>query len=238
MAFNLITFSNTEELNRAMADSVCEQLNHVLQTQEQATLAVSGGSTPGPFFLELSQRDINWQNITITLADERCVSPDSPDSNTHLVQNKLRQNNAQAAAFFPLVTEKNLVPNTKALESEFRSQASLPLSMTILGMGNDGHTASLFPCAPTINALIKDSGEALFHFVEPSTAPYTRITFSLPTLLQSQKIFLHLVGKQKYQVLEKAITGKDSLEMPIRAFLHHPDVSIDIYWAPNQGDTL
>ena len=113
--------------------------------------------------------------------------------------------------------------------------AELPLfDVLILGMGEDGHTASLFPCSEQIQAGLAADAPAVLA-VKPTTAPYERISLSLPRLLNSRHLFLHLVGANKLAVLNKAMAGQDVPAMPIRAFLHHPVAHVAVMYTEHQG---
>jgi len=211
---------------------VSQILAQAIKLKGKASIAVSGGSTPKGFFAELSQSDIEWSKVTITLADERWVSMDSQDSNTRLVHENLLQNKAASARFFHLKDAEQLNESTL---SDLNLQANttiLPLDVLILGMGEDGHTASLFPCSDEISqGLAADNSNALLSVV-PKTAPYQRISFSFAALSQSKNTFLHLCGENKKVVLNQAMQSEDIFEMPIRAFLYHPTLNTQIYWAP------
>jgi 6-phosphogluconolactonase len=232
MVWQLQEFDHPEALNQALAHTIGFRLRRLLRTKDNVVLAVSGGRTPTDLFQVLSRIDLPWSKIHITLIDERCVPADSADSNASLVARELLQNKASDAPFFPLYDDQAAVQNLQALEARFSENHCFPLDIGILGMGNDGHTASLFPCAVNIEALMHDESGQLFHQVMPVTAPHERITFSLPALLQTGTLILHLTGSEKRQVLEKALAGESVTEMPIRAFLHHPTVKTQIYWAP------
>ena len=231
MTWSLLEFGSREELDKTLAHDVAKALAQSLESKGRGTLAVSGGKTPTGFFGQLSREEIAWQDVTITLADDRCVPEDSEDSNARLVRDVLLQNRAATAHFEPLSSACD-EPDTQRLESHFRRQGYLPLDALVLGMGNDGHTASLFPCAPTIALLMQQNCTCLFAKVQPATAPWKRVTFTPPALLEAGRIFLHVVGMEKLTVLEKAVTGSILTEMPIRAFLLDPARHITIYWAP------
>ncbi|TMM43310.1 6-phosphogluconolactonase [Colwellia ponticola] len=228
----LTTFSTRNKLDICLAESVSKLLEQAINLKGQASIAVSGGSTPQGFFKLLSHCDIQWSKVTITLADERWVAIDSKDSNTRLVYENLLQNKASAAHFFHLKQGESLNDKTLNELNIAVNKGLLPLDVLILGMGEDGHTASLFPCSEQISqGLASDNNNALLS-VLPKTAPYQRISFSFSALSQSKHIFLHLCGEQKQQVLTKALQGNDVFTMPIRAFLHHDTVKTQVYWAP------
>jgi 6-phosphogluconolactonase len=228
----LTTFTTRNDLDNALAISVSKLLNEAIKLKGKASLAVSGGSTPKGFFSVLSQSDIDWSKVTVTLADERWVALDSEDSNTRLVHENLLQNKAKAANFFHLKQGVDFSEETLNDLNIAANTTLLPLDVLILGMGEDGHTASLFPCSDQITqCLAADNGNSLLKVV-PKTAPHQRISFSFAALNKSKNIFLHLCGESKQSVLNKALEANDAFEMPIRAFLHHPSLNTEIYWAP------
>ena len=228
----LTTFSTRNKLDICLAQSVSKLLEQAIKFKGQASIAVSGGSTPKGFFNLLSHCDIDWSKVTLTLADERWVAIDSQDSNTRLVYENLLQNKASAAHFFHLKQGELLNDKTLNALNIVVNNDLLPFDVLILGMGEDGHTASLFPCSEQISSgLASNNNNALLR-VLPKTAPYQRISFSFSALSQSKNIFLHLCGEQKQQVLIKALQGDDVFAMPIRAFLHHDTVNMQVYWAP------
>jgi 6-phosphogluconolactonase len=228
----LTTFTTRNDLDKALAKSVSNLLNDAIKLKGKASLAVSGGSTPKGFFSVLSQIDIDWSKVTVTLADERWVALDSEDSNTRLVHENLLQNKAKAANFFHLKQGADCSEETLNDLNIAANTTLLPLDVLILGMGEDGHTASLFPCSDQITqCLAVDNGNSLLK-VLPKTAPHQRISFSFAALNKSKNTFLHLCGESKQSVLKQALEANDAFEMPIRAFLHHPSLKTEIYWAP------
>ncbi len=229
---NLLTeFSTRNDLNIELAKSVSQILSDAIKSKGKASLAVSGGSTPKGFFNVLSKIDIEWSKVTITLADERWVAIDSQDSNTLFVYENLLQNNAAAAKFFHLkqgdeFSEEMLNSLNIAVKTIL-----LPLDVVILGMGEDGHAASLFPCSDQIRQGLEGSDDLALLKVIPKTAPHKRISFSFAALSKSAHTFLLLYGENKRVILNQALVAKDVYEMPIRAFLHHPTLQTQIYWA-------
>jgi 6-phosphogluconolactonase len=226
----LTEFSSRDELDLALAKSISQILSDAIKQKGKASIAVSGGSTPKGLFSILSQSDIDWSRVTVTLADERWVTLDSNDSNTRLVHENLLQNKAAAAKFFHLKQGEEFSEETLNDLNIAANTTLLPLDVLILGMGEDGHTASLFPCSKQIKAGL-ESDVALLKVI-PETAPHQRISFSFFALEKSKNIFLHLCGDNKQQVLSQAIEGQNVYEMPIRAFLHHPVLQTEVFWAP------
>lgn len=211
-------FENREALASGLADRVARGLSRAISRTGSATLAVSGGTTPTLFFEHLSREPITWDKVTITLVDERQVDEDSPRSNARLARNSLLQNNAKAAKFVPL------------FRNELAASA-LGLDVVVLGMGDDGHTASFFPNGDRLpEALDIKTVSALLPMQAPN-AGEPRLTFTLPALLKAKVLCLHIEGANKQAVLEKAIAGTDVFEMPIRAVLQS-DRPLDIFWCP------
>jgi len=224
-------FKSRQALDTQLANNVADILSKAIAIRGKASIAVSGGSTPKGFFKALSQVDLPWQKVTITLADERWVDINDEASNTRLVHENLLQNKAQQANFFHLKQGEELCSETLNDLNLAAKTSLLPLDVLILGMGEDGHTASLFPCSEQIEkGLSLDNTDALMK-VMPQTAPHQRITFTFSHLIQSKNIFLHVAGEGKQRVLAQASAGNDLLEMPIRAFLQNPDVNTQVYWA-------
>lgn len=229
--YQINDFNSRHHLDQALADNVSQILQSAIALKGKASIAVSGGSTPKGFFTVLSNKDIDWKKVTITLADERWVDINSDASNTRLVHENLLQNKAAVAKFFHLKQGDNLCEETLADLNIAADNLLLPLDVVILGMGEDGHTASLFPCSEQIQSGLDISNQSSLMKVEPKTAPHQRITFSFAALRQSKNIFLHLCGDSKKQVLNKALSDDDFFEMPIRAFLQDESIDTQVYWA-------
>ncbi|SEL11591.1 6-phosphogluconolactonase [Colwellia chukchiensis] len=228
--YQINEFQQRHILDAALADRVANLLLAAVAEKGKASIAVSGGSTPKGFFQALAKKKLPWHAITVTLADERWVNIDSSASNTQLVYENLLQDEAAGATFFHLKQGKTCCEQTLSTLNLAAERTLLPLDVVILGMGEDGHTASLFPCSDEIDQCLALDSPALIK-VEPKTAPHQRISFSFAALAASANVFLHISGEAKKQVLATAIAGEDSREMPIRAFLHAPNVNTQIYWA-------
>lgn len=227
--YQLNEFDKRAELDSQLADKVADILTKAVATKGKASIAVSGGSTPKGFFTALSQKDLPWNDITITLADERWVNMESDASNTRLVHENLLQNNAVNAKFFHLKQGDELCEETLADLNLAANSALLPLDVLILGMGEDGHTASLFPCSDEIDECFTTQSPLLK--VSPKTAPHDRISFSFAALKNSKNVFLHISSANKKAVLNSALAETDIKQMPIRAFLQDPEINTNVYWA-------
>ena len=205
-------------LAQGLAGDVADELNRAIQAKGKAVLAVSGGSTPKLFFEKLSEMDVPWQRVTVTLVDERQVPESSDRSNARLVRQHLLQNKAAAAHFEPLFGNAS-------------AGTSLPFDVTVLGMGDDGHTASFFPKADRLKEAI-DSGTSrrLIEITAPG-AGEPRLTFTLPVLEASGRLALHIEGADKKQVLDKALADGPEEDMPVRAILRSA-TPMTLYWCP------
>ncbi|WAJ69114.1 6-phosphogluconolactonase [Catenovulum adriaticum] len=224
-----VEYSDTSDLNAQFAQRVAGLLANAIETKGQASLVVSGGRTPLPFFKALSNADIDWSKVAITLADERWVEQSSDASNTALVLQNLIQNKASKATFVELKTSEDSAFGAEASVSANLNSLSFPIDVLILGMGEDGHTASLFPCSEQIDQGL--SSDKVCLAVQPTTAPHERMSLTLKSLLNSEQIFVHLVGESKKVVLDKALAGDDVKEMPIRAILKQDSTPVDVIWA-------
>lgn len=210
-----------------LAEAVAEALRADLATQARALLVLSGGSTPVPFFKALAGCDLPWERVQVTLADERWVAEDAADSNARLVREHLLQGHAAAATFVPLTTADATPEQGAAAVAERIEALAWPASVVILGMGGDGHTASLFPDSRELGLAL--TTEAAVVAVRTPSQPQPRITLSAERLHQARRHVLHITGGDKRAVLARALAGDDVRELPIRAFLACP---LATYWAP------
>ncbi|PXX99944.1 6-phosphogluconolactonase [Halomonas sp. LBP4] len=219
--------ASRERLAAQLAEAVAEALRQDLATQERALLVVSGGSTPVPFFEALAARELPWERVQVTLADERWVAEDAADSNARLVREHLLKGPAAAATFVPLTTADPTPEQGAATVAERVEGLAWPASVVILGMGGDGHTASLFPDSQELALALATDAAAVA--VRTPSQPQPRITLSADRLHQARRHVLHISGGDKRAVLARALAGDDSRELPIRAFLSCP---LATYWAP------
>ncbi|MEM6795104.1 MAG: 6-phosphogluconolactonase [Acidobacteriota bacterium] len=226
-------FSDREKLAEALASSVADSLISGLEARERASLVVSGGSTPGPFFARLRTLELAWERVTITLADERWVDPSSDASNERLVRETLLQDRAATAGFVPLKTPDS-TPEEAGQEVVGRLAPHLPFEVVVLGMGGDGHTASLFPCDRRQNAAIWDGEESGTLVVPgyPETAPHPRLSLTPRALLDCRRLILHITGDAKREVYRRAQRPGPVQELPIRCVLHQEQRDVEVYWAP------
>jgi 6-phosphogluconolactonase len=230
-------FENRQEMVAALEAECVAALSQAIEERGEATFMVSGGSTPEPLYKSLSNKDLDWESVYIALVDERWVDFDHDKSNEaftvkHLIQNK--------AAVANLIGMKNTADSAQEgladCEAAYQ-QLAQPFDITILGMGNDGHTASLFPHANGLDAALNPESTELCaaiiaHQSEVTGAITERMTLSLAGLLRSKTLVLLITGQEKLDILRKAQAGADVKEMPIRAVLQQDRVPVVVYWAP------
>ena len=211
-------FANANDLAARLAQDVATSLAAAIAGQGGAVLAVSGGTTPTKFFQALSRAELDWSKVQVTLVDERQVDETSPRSNARLVKATLLQNQAAAAHFVPLYQNPDAaqVPN---------------FDVAILGMGDDGHSASFFPGGDTLSAAIDPQTTTAITAISAPGSGEPRLTFTLPRLLSAGHLILHIQGQDKWAVLEKALAGADVMAMPVRAVLQ-AKTPIALYWCP------
>ncbi len=229
MSLSELHFDNADQLNQTFSNRIVELLRTSLEQKGKASLVVSGGRTPVSLFEVLSTQELDWSKVTITLADERWVNEDHSDSNANLVKSHLLVNKAASATFVSLKTAgDNPYSEESAVASQLESVAQ-PFTVTILGMGEDGHTASLFPCSEELSKGIDLNNQASCLAVTPTTAPHKRMSLTLNAIVQSENVFLHLTGENKKTVLHKAIADTNQPK-PIVSVVNNADVTL--YWAP------
>ncbi|MGG6896044.1 6-phosphogluconolactonase [Rhizobium sp. BR 315] len=232
MTANMHAFANGAELAGKLADKVAETLSAAVAARGSASIAVSGGSTPKAFFQALSSRSIDWAKVTITLVDERFVAADNPRSNHLLVQENLLKDKAAAASFLPLYQAAASVEEAAAIATEKTRAVGHPFDVAILGMGNDGHTASFFPGGSNLRTALDPNTPRGIITMEAEGAGEPRLTFTFSSLQDARLLVLHIEGEGKKDVLAKAEAAGEETEMPIRAMLRRAASPVEIYWAP------
>ncbi|MFD1331686.1 6-phosphogluconolactonase [Methylopila musalis] len=228
---DLTAYDSRDALAEALAERTADALRSEIADGGAATLAVSGGSTPKLYFQKLSRAELDWSAVTVTLVDERWVPDTEPRSNARLVKDNLLQNAAAAATFVPLVTDAASPEGGLPEVTERVADLPAPLTVAILGMGGDGHTASFFPGGDRLEDAIDPTGRALVTPMRAQAAIEPRITFTLPALVSAKLLVLHIEGEDKKRVLDEALRGPDPRAMPIRAVIDHAPRPLDVVWA-------
>lgn len=221
---NFVSYPDRELLMLGLADRIASELAEALHAEGRASLSVPGGTTPGPVFDILSGVGLDWANVAVFLNDERWVGEDSPRSNTRLLKERLLVDKAAAAQLIPLYAEAS-EPELMLDALAEGIAAHLPITVLLLGMGADMHTASLFPGADLLaQGLAADAPILLPMRAEAAGEP--RITLTAPVLAAAKNIHILITGAEKRAVIEKA-AGLSALEAPVRVVLDNATV----HWA-------
>lgn len=197
-----------------------------------AGLAVSGGRSPIAFFHELAGQTLAWGKVFITLVDERWIPADREDSNEHLVRQHLLRGAAANARFVPLKTAAASAQLAIAEREAALSLMPWPLDACVLGMGEDGHTASLFPGANVLAAALDITRPALLAAIDPPNAEHRRITLTMRALRHTRCLVLLIQGGQKRAIYQRARDGADMAQFPIAGVLTQREVALDVFWSP------
>lgn len=225
-------FPDPVALVHALAGEIKVDLEEAIAARGVASIVISGGRTPVRLFEQLREEKLDWSKVWITLADERWVETSSDASNERLVREHLLVGPAAAAHFIGL---KNPAPTPEAgadWATRALTRVPRPYDLVLLGMGEDGHTASLFPGSLALSRGLDLSAPAGCVAVNALTAPHARVSLNLRALLDTRRIVLHIEGAAKWQIYQRARTPGSAAELPVRAVLHQKEVPVDVFWAP------
>lgn len=226
------TFADPAMMFSSAADLIGKELIEAVRERGKAVLAVSGGKTPEPLFNLLSEMSLPWHLISVILVDERFVPADHADSNAALVCKALIKSSAEKASFIPMYLDNTSIEQCALLfDEQFRELGGV-VDVVVLGMGEDGHTASWFPDCAQIDALIDPLNPRFCAPSEPTAAPHKRLTLTLPAFLKSRVVTLLVTGEKKRQVyLEARQTAEPVNGLPVRAVLHQRRVATHVFRA-------
>ena len=224
-------FADDGDLAPAFADWTAEKLSAAIAERGAAFFVVSGGKSPAGYFRALSTMPIDWTRVSITLADERRVPDDSPRSNARFVRETLLRNHAAAATFIPLADARFSESQELAAASARVADLPLPADLVVLGMGDDGHTASWFPGAEGLAEAMDQGSRQLVAPIQAPDAPEPRLTLTGRVILRAQSIALLIEGQDKMNTLAKALGEGPTETMPIRAVLRRAADKLTIFAA-------
>ena len=232
MTHHYSIFNNGADLAAGLSEGVAQALAKAIAARGEASIAVSGGSTPKAFFQALSNKDLDWTRVTITLVDERFVPPDNERSNHALVKAHLLQNKAAQATFLPLYRADMSPEEAAKADTDALAGLKLPFDVVVLGMGADGHTASFFPGGNNLEAALDKTAAPAIITMEAEGAGEPRLTFNFTALADARLLVLHIEGVEKKAVIDKALMQGDDNPYPIaRVIANAPSVT-HIFWAP------
>jgi len=216
-------FANREALAEAVTDILAGGL------AARGLLVATGGSTPGPVYDRLATRDLPWDGISVTLSDDRWVDPTSADSNEGLIRGRLLTGAAKSARFLPLMGAGESIAEDAA-KAEERLAPYLPAAVTLMGMGPDGHVASLFPGSPELAEGLA-GGRLAIPVAMSGQPPFTpRITLTRYALLQTGLIVLMITGEEKRALIER-IAADPTYAPPAATFLRQTLCPVRALWA-------
>ncbi|MFV0294241.1 MAG: 6-phosphogluconolactonase [Paracoccus sp. (in: a-proteobacteria)] len=219
MNIDIRTYPDRELMALSLADRIAGELRQTLDAVGPASLCIPGGSTPAPMFSALAGLPLDWANITVFLNDERWVPGDHPRSNSGMLRKTLLTGPAAAASYLDLYTG-DPSPEDAAPALSDRLGPHLPITVLVLGMGDDMHTASLFPNTSGLEALLAQDAPPV---MSAGGGAEPRITLTAPALQSALNIHVMITGAQKRAALDAAI-GADPVTAPISAFLRDATV--------------
>jgi 6-phosphogluconolactonase len=224
-------FADGDALARDFADWTASLLAEAIAARGLALLVVSGGSTPKRYFSELAKRDLDWARVAVTLADERRVPDDSPRSNARLVRETLLQGEAAKAQFCPLADSRVSPERELAAAAARAAHLNWPADLVVLGMGDDGHTASWFPHAAGLAEAIDPAARALVAAMPAPDGLEPRLTLTGRALLRASALALQIEGPKKAEVFRRACEDGPVEDMPIRAALRGAGDRLTVFQA-------
>jgi 6-phosphogluconolactonase len=216
----------------ALADAAAALLAEALAGAAPRSLVITGGRSPGAVYDRLAGLDLAWSAVTVTLSDDRWVDPASPLSNEGLARERLLTGRASAARFLPLKGEGD-TPEADARAAEPWLSALAPFSAVLLGMGEDGHIASLFPGDPDrLSRLDPDGARWCVGVAEAGLEPFVpRISLTVRALLDSRLVVLLITGEAKRALIER-VRADPVYDPPVAAILRQTRAPVRVLWAP------
>lgn len=221
---NFTEFASKDDLARGVAAEIAASLSEAVQAKGSASFVASGGGTPKPALDLLAiNENVPWAKVSITLSDERIAPAEADVSNAEMLRTHLLKDAASGASFIPLETVNSL------------DSLTLPFDVVLLGMGGDGHFASIFPqgegmteaCANDAPVLVETTPSPL-----PPEAPYPRLSLSHRAIISAHKILLMVSGESKKHVLDLAMSDAPEGDLPIRKLVQNTSLPLQIFWAP------
>jgi 6-phosphogluconolactonase len=223
-------FETREQASIAAAQRIGEALDRRLEGQGEASLVVSGGTSPAGVFAELAKTALPWSGVHVILSDERWVPPDHEDSNERLVRETLLAGEAKGATLLPVFRQGATIEERCSEINEELLLAPFPFACALLGMGEDGHFASLFPDAENLQEGLDVDSRQLCIPVQTAASPHPRVSLTLSALSRSDEIVLLIFGDAKRDVYEAARISTNG--SPVSHLLRQKRAPVHVCWAP------
>jgi 6-phosphogluconolactonase len=225
-------FESAHALATRVASDIAAHLAHAIAARGQAGLLVSGGHSPLGLFAQLRRQVLDWRRVSIGLVDERWVEPSDPGNNERMAREALLRDEASVARLFGLKNPAASPDLGAAAAWDSLAHIPRPCDVTVLGMGDDGHTASLFPGSPNLkDALDQEAPEGCIGMWSPNV-PHARLSMNLRALLNSRHILILILGEAKLHTFAAACGPGPVDQMPVRAVLRQQRVPVEVVWAP------
>lgn len=225
-------FDKREAMLATVAEGIAARLSNAIAARGAATLVASGGTSPQPVYRQLAQAVLPWDRVTVTLSDERWVPIGSPDSNEGMIRRMLLEGPAAKVHFVGLKTEDDTPEKAEVGCNAALATLSRPFDVVLLGMGVDGHTASLFPGTRGFQAAIRAAAGVWCKAVHSPDLACRRMTLTLSALLDTREIVLLITGEDKRRVYQVARQPGPVDMLPVRAILHQKRAPVQVFWAP------
>lgn len=223
-------YDSSDEMADAVAGDVGFIVESAIEARGAALIALPGGETPGPIFAKLAQAKLDWKRVTIIPTDDRLVKMDSDLSNIRLIASHFIKTGARIFPIAAEIADYRLAGNG----ADARLQdLPWPPDLVWLGMGADGHTASLFPGPDLEDAMNAPKARRAVGVMPdplPANAPVARVTLTRAAILSARTILIAITGQKKREVIEQAIADGQSSKLPIGRLLAECDQPIDIHW--------
>jgi 6-phosphogluconolactonase len=226
------TFADDASLSKTFAEIVAANLRAGIDARGAALIGVSGGTTPRNFFSRLSEQTLDWSRVTVTLCDDRWVPPSNDRSNEHLLRATLLRNEAAAAKFVPLYLDSADPQDVLSQVAANVARLNFPFDVIVLGMGSDGHTASLFPGGDHLNEALRANDSLRILPMRAPDAPEPRVTLTLSALTSTRSMYLHIEGAEKKAVFDRVMSAPANERAPIRVVLESSPVTPGVFWCP------
>ncbi|PCJ50025.1 MAG: 6-phosphogluconolactonase [Gammaproteobacteria bacterium] len=227
---------NRDELYQAVTARVAVLLKDAVDNNAKAGFIVPGGTTPAPIFERLSTLPLAWDKISVSASDERWIDVDSESSNEYLIKHSLLINKAEAATYVGLKNDADTATAGQKKTERNLKNLALPATVTLLGMGPDGHVASLFPGCPQIDDALDLNQKKTCIAIDARgctvAGEYTeRMSLTLSALINSDLIILLITGQEKLDVINQAIREKMNSSLPVAKILSQGKTPVEVYWA-------